>query len=675
MTPARDAASIRERRDALVADASLRGRALGSALAELVDGALTAASAFAIAPVAVVALGSYARRELCPASDLDVLLVHAAGVDVDAVAEALWYPLWDAGFVLGHATRDVKETRRLLAKDRDTLTALLDGRVVAGTAPGLGDEVIAAARAHAVRDRAALVQQLAEDSVLRRLRPGPIAEMLEPDLKDGAGGLRDLHALDWAGWCLGGPGASALVADGVLASDDATLLEDARRVLLDVRVALHRVAVARSDVLALQEQDAVAAALARHDADVLLRDLAGVTRRTAWIVDDVWSRLRRRDRRGRPLRPVVDAIEPGISLVDGRIVDDAGTDIDGNRLLHLARLGAERWATIDRATLRAARDAHPPRWDDAARADLVALLRTGRPAVDVVTALDLEDLMTRLLPEWAHVRSRPQRNAYHRFTIDRHLMETVAEAAALLDDPQDASAAPVAGLERPDVLLLAALLHDIGKGRRGDHSVGGAASAGAIGTRIGLDGDGVSTLSWLVHDHLVMADTATRRDLSDLITIDRFANRVGGPQRLRLLTLLTVADSRATGPAAWGPGKAQLVHELYDRTLAHWAGEPTAPPIAVVDDSLAGPGVVVRWSELGGGRLRCAVGAPDRRGLLADVAGALESRGLRHPGRRGSLAAGWAGGRGVRRHRSAPAPHRPWRAQPGRHDGPCRAGR
>ncbi len=302
MTAARGATSVRERRAEIVADASLRGRAFGAALAALVDEALAGALTGSDLPVAVVGLGSYARRELCPASDVDVLLVHAPGVDVSAVADALWYPLWDAGFVLGHAARDVKQTRRLLAKDRDTLTALLEGRVVAATDPALGADVIAAARAYAVRERAAIVEQLAADSVLRRLRPGPIAEMLEPDLKDGAGGLRDLQALDWAGWCLGGPGAVALVADGALAAEDAGSLADARRVLLDVRVALHRVAASRSDVLALQEQDAVAVALARHDADVLVRDLAAATRRTAWIVDDVWSRLRRRDRRGRPTR-------------------------------------------------------------------------------------------------------------------------------------------------------------------------------------------------------------------------------------------------------------------------------------------------------------------------------------------------------------------------------------
>ena len=675
MTAARGATSVRARRAEIVADASLRGRAFGAALATLVDEALAGALTGNDLPVAVVGLGSYARRELCPASDVDVLLVHAPGVDVSAVADALWYPLWDAGFVLGHAARDVKQTRRLLAKDRDTLTALLEGRVVAATDPALGADVIAAARAYAVRERAAIVEQLAADSVLRRLRPGPIAEMLEPDLKDGAGGLRDLQALDWAGWCLGGPGTVALVADGALAAEDAGSLADARRVLLDVRVALHRVAASRSDVLALQEQDAVAVALARHDADVLVRDLAAATRRTAWIVDDVWSRLRRRDRRGRPTRPVVHDLEPGVAVIDGRVVDDSGVRPDGNRLLRLARVAAEHGATIDRATLRNAREASPPRWDDDARHDLVAFLRTGRAGVDVVAALDLDDLMTRLLPEWAHVRSRPQRNAYHRFTIDRHLMETVAEAASLLDDPGGPNARPVAGLERPDVLLLGALLHDIGKGRKGDHSAAGAALAGAIGTRIGLDVGGVSTLSWLVQDHLAMADTATRRDLSDPVTIERFAARVGDIERLRLLALLTVADSLATGPAAWSTGKAQLIQELYDRTVAHWAGEPSARPCG-------GRGRDPRRSRGGGRLVRPRRRPPPVRGRRARPARPArrrrrraEPRGVRHPGRRGALVAGGPRRGGLRRCGPAPAPRGVGGTEPGGGHDPRRARR
>jgi [protein-PII] uridylyltransferase len=617
-----DAAWLRARRTELVDDPSVRGARFGRALSDAVDAELRdALAAYGNAEVAVVALGSYARRELCPGSDLDVVLVHDGHPDVAELADALWYPLWDAGFVLGHATRTPKESRKLASGDRDTLTALLDGRVVGGNAPAMGRQVVEDARRRAERDRTALVTRLSDDSLLRQLRPGPVAEMLDPNLKDGAGGLRDLQALEWVGWTFGGPGLAGLVAAGVLEHDDVTDLEAARALLLDVRVALHRATGGRSDVLALQEQDAVAAALGHADADALVRALATAARRVGWLAADTWSRLAagasRRD------APIVDGafIEGG-----GRIGIAPGGMLDGDAVLLLARRAAERGLAIDRSALRAGRHAPPPNWRPGARADFVGLLRAGRAAVAVVAALDHGDLMVRVLPEWAGVQARPQRNAYHRFTVDRHLVETVAEAAALLDDGSTPAAA---ALDRPDLLLLGALLHDIAKGRPGDHSVEGAETARTVGRRIGLDADGVETLAWLVRDHLLLADTATRRDLADPVTISRFAERVGDPERLRLLTLLTIADSRATGPAAWSTSKAALVQELHDRTLAHWTGAS----VAVAGDTtghgaLAGPGVVVEWSELDDGRLRCAVGADDRPGLLADVAGALSLEGF-----------------------------------------------
>jgi [protein-PII] uridylyltransferase len=630
VTAAEASSELRARCDALVADTSVGGAAFGAALAAVIDASiLDVLDRAAWADVAVLALGSYARRELCPGSDLDVLLVHEPGAPIGELADALWYPLWDAGFVLGHATRTVKESRKLAAKDRDTLTALLDARVIGGNAAELGTQVVADVRKRAVANAPALVARLADDSVLRELRPGPIAEMLEPNLKDGAGGLRDLHALDWAGWCHGGPGRDGLVASQTLEPDDGAVLRTARDRLLEVRVALHRTTGRRSDVLALQDQDAVAAMLGRVDADDLMRRLAESTRAVAWIAADVWARSARR-RSGRRPEPRPVAIEPGIVELDGRVAVEPDRPLDANVLLRVARCAADRNMTIDRATLRAGRDARPPQWNTEARADLVALLRSGRALIEVVAALDHEDLVTLLLPEWAGVRSRPQRNAYHRFTVDRHLVETVAEAVALLDEPAQPLARAAREVQRVDLLLLGALLHDIAKGRSGDHSDVGAAVAASIGVRIGLDAPGVDTLTWLVRDHLAMADTATRRDLADPVTISRFAARVGDVERLRLLALLTVADSRATGPAAWGPGKAALVEELYERTLAHWTGAPIVPdPSAGEDDAaLAGPGVVVEWSELGDGRLRCAVGAPDRPGLLADVAGALSLEGF-----------------------------------------------
>jgi [protein-PII] uridylyltransferase len=261
------------------------------------------------------------------------------------------------------------------------------------------------------------------------------------------------------------------------------------------------------------------------------------------------------------------------------------------------------------------------------------------------------------------VRARPQRNAYHRFTVDRHSLEAVAECAALLDpdDPRgEGFDGDVARQARADVLLLAALLHDIAKGRPGDHSVVGVETARAVATRVGLDAPGAELLAWAVRHHLLLADTATRRDLADERTITRFAETVGDSDHNTLLYALTIGDSRATGPAAWSASKAALVRQLFVKTDARLRGGPSAAASAperrvelgvLIGDAAAVPYLdampsayadacspeemarhheliaararALDWSTLPDDRLRCTLVEPDRTGLLATAAAAL----------------------------------------------------
>ena len=632
MTDSFGSEQIRARRAELVGDHTLRGRAFGLALSAAVDEVLEAVlERVGHDRVAVLAMGSYARRQLAPGSDLDILLLHDRRDDVGVVADALWYPLWDAGFVVGHATRTAKETRKLAGEDRDTLTALLDARFIGGGLDESAARLIADGRALARRRHDQLIGALADAATARRVQPGPVADMLEPNLKEGAGGLRDLQALEWVRWALDGNGGpEGLVDRNALRSGDFKFFEDAATTLLDVRCSLHRVTGGRSDILALQDQDAVAAQLEFSDADALVRKLAATARRIAWIAEDVWAHLRTH----RPLRPARSPRSgPATEAAElrGRFMLDDDVAVDETSVLAVARAAAEQHRTIDRNTLARLRTAPPPAWTPKAREDFLALLRQGSSAIDVFEALDHEDLVTRIVPEWEHVRFRPQRNAYHRFTVDRHLLETVAEAVRLLDDPDAPDARAAQSVSEPALLLLGALLHDIGKGRPGDHAVVGAAVGRQVGTRLGLSDEHVETLGWLVRWHLLMADTATRRDLADPATIRHFVARVGDVERLKLLTLLTVADSRATGPAAWGTGKAALVRELYDRTLqaiTHPERDVAEAPVRLPVDELVGPGVIVQWEMLDDARLRCTVGAPDRPGLLAGVAGALAIEGF-----------------------------------------------
>jgi len=651
------ATRIRLGRAQLVADTDRRGAAFGVALADLCDATLEEIAADLVLEGrwAVVVAGSYARRELCPGSDLDLVLLHSGGArgrDADAAARVLWYPFWDAGFTLGQATRTPKEALALADADLDALTALLDVRTVVGDR-AFAEELDAKARALARKRRDRVVGALADAATVRYERPGPVAEMVEPNVKDGAGGLRDLQALTWAGWAVSETGGLAgLVAAGVLAPADVAELEVANARLLDVRVALHRVTGGRADLLTLQEQDAVAAQLGVADADALLRGLADAARTVGWISRDVWARLAapaargraersgRTGRGGRVGRAGGDAtgetaLAPGVVARDGRVALGDDEPVTVTSVLRVAAAAAERDTSIDRATLArlGALDGDVA-WGPEDRDAFIRLLRAGRPLVAVFEALDHVGALVRLLPEWAHVRARPQRNVYHRFTVDRHLLEAVVEADALLDGTGPAADAARRG--RPELLLVGVLTHDLAKGAPGDHSEVGAEWAAAFATRIGLDAHAADVVSWLVRNHLLMADTATRRDLADPDTILRFGRTVRDTERLDLLYALTVADSQATGPAAWSTSKAALCRQLFTETDA------------LLEDGVVGPGLSaerqavlerhraqledrelsVEWAEGADGLLECTVIAQDRQGLLATVAGVLTTVGF-----------------------------------------------
>ncbi len=638
-------ARLRRRRENLIGNAAIGGADFGIALAQALDDALVE-----LAPelginesMAIAAAGSYARRELAPGSDIDVMLIHEPRADraaVAVVAEALWYPLWDAGFLLGHGVRTADEAIDLAKSDLDALTTLLEIRLVAGEQTLVSDLRVRARRlAH--RQRKKIIEQLSAAAANRADHPGPVAEMLEPNLKDGAGGLRDIDALGWAAASLDGNerGLDALVDAGALESGDPKVLSAARNNLLNVRLALHRTTGGRSDSLILQEQDAVAERLSQitdsasagitgYTADDLVRALARSSRSVTWITNDVWRRLAPSSRRSRKLR---FTRFPGVVEQSGAVaITDEGV-ADATSALRAATAAAEIGQPLQRATLEKLRatTVAPLVWSSSDLEVFIDLLKCGHAAVAVIEALDQVGVMTALIPEWEHVRALPQRNAYHRFTVDRHLLECVAKCAEILNEP--GFDGEVARRGRPDLLLLGALLHDIAKGYQDDHSVLGADMARAIGTRMGLDTHGVNVLEWLVKNHLLLADTATRRDLAAEETIVRFGRAVKDTERLDLLYALTVGDSRATGPAAWSSGKAALVRQLFAETDLLFESGVTerrleVDRIAALDeyaDLLTVGAVGCSWRQGHDGLLECAVVAPDQPGLLAQVAEVL----------------------------------------------------
>ncbi|WP_262281424.1 [protein-PII] uridylyltransferase [Micromonospora sp. MA102] len=552
--------------------------------------------------IALVAVGGLGRRQCAPHGDLDLVLLHAGVPGTDELAASLWYPIWDAGLRLDHSVRTVAEALSVAQDDVKVALGLLDARHVAGD-PVLADQLVRTAADHWRRTAVRQLPKLREITTARWEAHGELAFLLEGDVKEAAGGLRDVGLLRAI--------ATAGVTDALRPAVHA-----AHRRLLDTRDALHQQVGRRVDRLVAQERDGVAKLLLLEEGDALLRRVAGDARTVSHALDDAWraaDRLRagrHRSAAGRPLRrPVArDVVEQDGELVLARTA--IGARPDPSLSLRVAAAAATTRLPIARATcewLAAYCPPLPAPWPPAARAALITLLGAGPGLVPAWETCDRYGLIDGWLPEWTRLRSLPQHNPVHRFTLDRHLVQAAYEASRHTRD-----------VDRPDLLLLGAFLHDIGKGLPGDHSTVGAPLAEAVAARIGLPADEAALIAKLVRLHLLLPDVATRRDLSDPKTVAGVAERVGDTTTLDLLHGLVRADAAATGPAAWSGWKGRLVAELVARVRTALdtgvVPAPPAPDPAVV----AGPLPVVHVGED-----RVSVAAADRRGLLATVAGCL----------------------------------------------------
>ncbi|NDZ60198.1 [protein-PII] uridylyltransferase [Streptomyces anulatus] len=552
-----------------------------AALARLTDDWLTglftaAATRAGVRGAALVAVGGYGRGELSPRSDLDLLLLHDGSADaaaLAALADSVWYPVWDLGLALDHSVRTPGEARKTAGDDLKVQLGLLDARPVAGDlglVASLRTAILADWRNQAPKRLPALHELCQE----RAERMGELQFLLEPDLKEARGGLRDATALRAV--------AASWVADAPREG-----LAEARRTLLDTRDALHLTTGRATDRLALQEQDQVAQALGLLDADILLRQVYEAARTVSYATDVTWREVNR-VLRARSVRPKLRAMLSGglgskaaperTPLADG-VVDADGEVVlaraarperDPVLPLRAAAAAAEAGLPLSRHLVRhlaATAQPLPVPWPPEAREELVTLLGAGEATVGVWEALEAEGIVTRLLPDWERVRCRPQRNAVHTWTVDRHLVETAVRAASL-----------TRRVHRPDLLLVAALLHDIGKGWPGDHSVAGEVIARDMAVRIGFDKHDVGVIATLVRHHLLLVETATRRDLDDPATVRSVAEAVSSASTLELLHALTEADALATGPAAWSSWRASLVADLVKRVAAVLAGESPEEP-------------------------------------------------------------------------------------------------
>jgi len=596
-----------ERRSALLTDDSLQGSEFARAFAALVDEHLSDLFGDA-SDCALVAVGGYGRGELAPGSDIDVILVHRGRRDVGEIANRIWYPIWDAGIPLDHSVKTVTEALGVAARDLKAAMGLLSARCVAGDEE-LRNDLARRALDQWVTGGKKWLRALGDAVQERHARMGDVAFLLEPDLKEGRGGLRDVIVLR----------AAALASPVV--SDDHLARLDVAETLVRARVALQRTG-GRSEQLVLQSHEGVAHALGLADADALMRGISSAARTVAWVSDEAWRRIDvwLEKRSSRSVMPDREE-SPGVVVREGETALDSAADLtDPSLVLRVGAAAASTDTPIATATLERLRaDAMAPgsTWTPDTRAALFELLAAGPPSIAAFEALDQYDLLARVLPEWEPVRSKPQHNPYHRYTVDRHLIECAVEAAALRHR-----------VTRPDLLLLGAWLHDLGKGYPGDHSVVGAELMEAISTRMSFPSHDREVLVKLARDHLLLSDAATRRDVRDPGTVTRVAEAVGDMQTLELMHALSEADGKATGPSAWSPWKAALVDELVAAVAARLAGRPEERVYGI------DPALEHLVAEAGGGLLvhvegsTLVVVSPDRPGLFYELTGVLCLHGL-----------------------------------------------
>ena len=562
--------------------------------------------------IALAAVGGYGRGELSPGSDLDILFLHSGKVSAEnlkAFVNDVLYPLWDKKSV-DHSVRTRSETRDAASSDLRVATGLLDIRLIAGN-PDLVAAIQLDAldfwRKNAKENLANLHKSLQE----RHVRAGELAYLLEPDLKEARGGLRDIQALR----------AISLSAAIAVPLEKISWAEGT---LNNVRESLHIASGRGKDRLLFQEQDKVAKLLNYPDADAMMSDVARAARTVDYLLNYTWHALehKEKDGLGRILkRPRITTVAKNVSASNREIVIDPFTSLNDDPVCGLraaataAQLGLP--LSLDTCTelsenLKSGQGKLPTPWPREARELLISLIGAGEAMVGIFESLDQEEIIFEWIPEWMSVRSLPQRNALHRHTVDRHMVETAVHAAKLTRKVQ-----------RPDLLLFAALFHDIGKGAQEDHSVRGVRLIEPIAQRIGFDAKEIEILKNLVLHHLLLSSTATRRDLDDPATIQSIVSLIPDVNTLELLHALSIADGEATGSAGWSDWKATLVNDLVQRVKRAMAGAEFAlqPEVSAEQMAQAEKGELRVTLEEHSSGYAVEVISPDKPGLLSIVAG------------------------------------------------------
>ncbi len=547
----------------------------------------------------VAAVGGYGRGGLAPQSDIDLLflLPYKQTPWGESVVEFMLYVLWDLGLKVGHATRSVDECIRLSKGDTTIRTALLESRYLCGDEALFSDLKKRYTADVAADTSSSFVDAKLAERDQRHSRQGETRYLVEPNVKDGKGGLRDLHTLYWIGkYIYGVEDASELVAKGVLRQSEYDSFLHAEDFLSLVRCHLHLLTGRPVERLSFDVQQAIADRLGYKDHDGLsavewfmkdyfrtAKEVGDLTRIFCALLEDLHRKpvgLRRfLPRFGRSKSKEFEGFKAEGGRLD--VAHDAVFANDPANLLRLFHTAQHNDLDIHPNALRlVTRSLHLI--DDRLRADrdanrlFLEMLCSKNDPETTLRRLNEAGVFGLFVPDFGRVVAMMQFNMYHHYTVDEHLIRAIGilseiEAGALTDDHPLASEI-MRRITKREVIYLAVLLHDIAKGRPEDHSHAAATVARQLCPRLGLSDADTELVAWLVENHLLMSDVAQKRDISDPRTIAKFAGQIKSRERLRLMLVLTVVDIRAVGPRVWNSWKGQLLRQLNEETESLLSG-------------------------------------------------------------------------------------------------------
>ncbi len=551
---------------------------------------------------AVTAVGGYGRDTLAPGSDIDLLFLFLPrpAEETHKAVEFMLYVLWDMGFKVGHATRTVEECIALSKSDMTIRTAILEMRYICGLqrleteletrfdkeiVTGTGPEFIAAKLAE--RDE-------------RHRKAGDTRYLVEPNVKEGKGGLRDLHTLFWISkYYYHVRDQAELVKLGVLSKHEYRLLEKADDFLWAVRCHMHFLTGKAEERLSFDIQREIAEAFGYHTRPglsaverfmkhyfLVAKDVGDLTRILCAALEDQQAKtipgltgvISRFTHRNRKIAGSVEFVEDRgrIALADPEVFKRDPVNII--RLFHVADINGLEFHpdALKRVTRSLALIDNSLRENDEANRLFMSILTSKRDPALILRRMNEAGVLGRFIPEFGKIVAMMQFNMYHHYTVDEHLIRTV-DILSEIDKGRAEELHPLAnklisGIEDREALYLAVLLHDIAKGRQEDHSIAGARVARKLCARFALSQKQTEIVVWLIEEHLTMSMVAQTRDLTDRKTITDFADRVQSLERLKMLLILTICDIRAVGPGVWNGWKGQLLRTLYYETELLLAG-------------------------------------------------------------------------------------------------------